>query len=55
MDGFRQFHKYKMTQNNELTDEVRKMAENYEELLDLMQSLLNLNQDILKSVSSEDK
>jgi hypothetical protein len=54
LDGFRQFHKYKMTQNTEVSNEVKKMADNYEELLDLMQSLLNLNQDILKSFNSEE-
>ena len=53
LDGFRQFHRFKMTQNAEVSEEVKKMAENYEELLDLMQSLLNLNQDLLKSVSTK--
>lgn len=54
LDGFRQFHKYKMTQNQEVSDEMKKMADNYEELLDLMQSLLNLNQDVLKSFNPDD-
>jgi len=53
LDGFRQFHKYKMTQNHEVSEEVKKMADNYEELMDLMQSLLNLNHDLLSSLSSE--
>lgn len=52
LDGFRQFHKYKMTQNDNISEEVKRMAENYEELLDLMQSLLNLNQDIMQSIGT---
>lgn len=56
LDGFRQFHEYKMSNRDmEMSEEVKRMSDNYEELLDLMQTLLHLNQDIIQSIGQSEE
>lgn len=46
LDGFRHFHKFKMT-SSRLTEDMKKMALDYEKLLDVTDALLSTNKQLI--------
>lgn len=46
--GFRQFHKFKMQSGEPISDDVRKMALDYEKLLEVLEDVLNTNKNIIQ-------
>ena len=48
LEGFRQFHKFKMESSGEITEDVRKMAMDYERLLDILDEVLKSNKSIIE-------
>ncbi|BDD01782.1 helix-turn-helix domain-containing protein [Persicobacter psychrovividus] len=47
LEGFRQFHKFKMSNNPIITEDVKKMSDEYEKLLELMDALLSSNKELI--------
>lgn len=47
LDGFRQFHKFRMENPEGLSDEVRKLALDYEKLLDVLEDVLSTNKHMM--------
>lgn len=47
LEGFRQFHKFKMESSNEMSDDVKKMAIDYEKLLDILDNVLKTNKNLI--------
>jgi hypothetical protein len=52
LDGFRQFHKFRMENPDKLSDDVKKMALDYEKLLDVLEEVLSTNKNIIKLLDS---
>jgi transcriptional regulator with XRE-family HTH domain len=52
LDGFRQFHKFRMENQDKLSDDVKKMALDYEKLLDVLEEVLSTNKSIIKLLDS---
>ena len=50
LDGFRQYHQFQMGRNEEVSQEVKKMSQDYEKLLDLMEELLLTNRELIGSI-----
>lgn len=57
LEGFRQFHKFKMESMPEVTEDVRKMAHDYEKLMEVLEAVLRTNKNLLQIYESigEDK
>lgn len=47
-EGFRQFHKFRMENTDQLSEDVKKMALDYERLLDVLEEVLLTNKNIIK-------
>ncbi|MCB2220416.1 MAG: helix-turn-helix domain-containing protein [Bacteroidetes bacterium] len=47
LEGFRQFHKFKMESGKPISDDVRKMAMDYEKLLEVLEDVLKTNKNII--------
>lgn len=47
LEGFRQFHKFKMESSGEISEDVRKMAMDYERLLDVLDEVLKSNKGLI--------
>jgi len=54
LDGFRQFHQFKKRSNTEISDEVRQISDDYEKLLDLMETVINSNKDLVNILSGNE-
>lgn len=52
LDGFRQFHKFRMESSDRLSDDVKKMALDYEKLLDVLEEVLSTNKKIISLLES---
>jgi transcriptional regulator with XRE-family HTH domain len=48
LDGFRQFHKFRMENAAQLSDDVKKLALDYEKLLDVLQEVLSTNHNMME-------
>jgi transcriptional regulator with XRE-family HTH domain len=48
LEGFRQFHKFKMESGEPISDDVRKMAMDYEKLLEVLADVLKTNKNIIQ-------
>jgi transcriptional regulator with XRE-family HTH domain len=47
LEGFRQFHKYKMESGGELTEDMKQMALDYERLMGVLDEVLRSNQKLM--------
>ena len=47
LEGFRQFHKFKMESSENISEDVRKMAIDYEKLMEVLEDVLNTNKNII--------
>jgi transcriptional regulator with XRE-family HTH domain len=54
LDGFRQFHKFKMESSEEISDDVKRMADDYEKLMDVLEDVLKTNMNLLEVLGIED-
>ena len=54
LDGFRQFHQFKKKSNTEISDEVRQISDDYEKLLDLLETVIRSNKDLVNILSGYD-
>jgi transcriptional regulator with XRE-family HTH domain len=52
LEGFRQFHKFRMENQEQLSDDVKKMALDYEKLLDVLEEVLSANKKIIRLLES---
>ncbi len=50
LEGFRQFHKYKMESRGELSEDVRRMAMDYERLLEVLDEVLKSNKKLMEII-----
>jgi transcriptional regulator with XRE-family HTH domain len=48
LEGFRQFHKFRMENRDGLSDEVHKLALDYEKLLDVLEDVLSTNRHMME-------
>jgi len=48
LDGFKQFHKFRMENSAKLSDDVKKMALDYEKLLEVLEEVLSTNKHIMQ-------
>jgi len=48
LEGFKQFHKFKMESGQPLSDDVKKMAMDYEKLLEVLEDVLRTNKNIIQ-------
>ncbi|MEE4257816.1 MAG: helix-turn-helix transcriptional regulator [Bacteroidales bacterium] len=48
LDGFKQFHKFRMENSEKLSDDVKKMALDYEKLLEVLEEVLSTNKHIMQ-------
>ncbi len=48
LEGFRQFHKYKMESGGELTEDMKQMALDYERLMGVLDEVLRSNQRLME-------
>lgn len=48
LDGFRQFHKFRMENAEQLSDDVKKLALDYEKLLDVLEEVLSTNHNMME-------
>lgn len=48
LEGFRQFHKFKMENSEVLSEDVKKMAMDYEKLLDVLEEVLSTNKHMMQ-------
>ena len=53
LDGFRQFHKFKMTKSGEISRDVKNIADDYEKLLEVMDALLQSHQELIKILDDQ--
>lgn len=53
LEGFRQYHKFKMESSGEISDDVKKMAMDYERLLDVLDEVLRSNKSLITLIESE--
>jgi transcriptional regulator with XRE-family HTH domain len=54
LDGFRQFHKFKMETSEEISEDVKKMAADYEKLMDVLEDVLKTNRNLLDILGVKD-
>lgn len=47
LEGFRQFHKFKMESTDDFSDDVKKMSMDYEKLLDVLDQVLKTNKSLI--------
>jgi hypothetical protein len=52
LEGFKQFHKFRMENSHQLSDDVKKMALDYEKLLEVLEEVLSTNKNIIKLLES---
>ncbi len=52
LDGFRQFHKFRMENAGGLSDDVKKLALDYEKLLDVLEDVMVTNRHMMKLLES---
>ncbi len=48
LEGFRQFHKFKMSKSGEISRDVKNIADDYENLLEVMDALLLSHKELIK-------
>lgn len=53
LDGFRQFHKFKMKRAGEISRDVQNIADDYEKLLEVMDALLQSHQELLQILDEQ--
>ena len=53
LDGFKQFHKFRMENSEGISDDVRKLAMDYEKLLDVLEDVLSTNKHMMKLLDKE--
>ena len=53
LEGFRQFHKFKMTKGGEISRDVKNIADDYEKLLEVMDALLQSHQELIKILDDQ--
>jgi transcriptional regulator with XRE-family HTH domain len=54
LEGFKLFHKFRMEQSDSLSDDVRKMALDYEKLLEVLEEVMSTNKHILQLIEKQD-
>jgi len=47
LEGFKTFHQYKMQNGHRLSDDVKKISDDYERLLELMESMIETNRNLI--------
>lgn len=52
LEGFKQFHKFRMENSDKLSDDVKKMALDYEKLLEVLEEVLSTNKNIMDLLES---
>ena len=52
LEGFKQFHKFRMENSEKLSDDVKKMALDYEKLLEVLEEVLSTNKNIINLLDS---
>lgn len=55
LEGFKQFHKFRMEKFGGLSDDVKKMALDYEKLLEVLEDVLSTNKHMLKLLDSNEE
>lgn len=53
LEGFKQFHKFRMENAEELSLDVKKMAMDYEKLLEVLEDVLNTNRHMLALIEKK--
>lgn len=53
LEGFRRFHKFKMTRSGEISRDVKNIADDYEKLLEVMEALLQSHQELIKILDDQ--
>lgn len=48
LEGFRQFHKFKMAKAGDISRDVQAISDDYENLLEVMEALLRSHQELIK-------
>lgn len=54
LDGFKQFHKFRMENSAKLSDDVKKMALDYEKLLEVLEEVLSTNKHMMELLDKHD-
>jgi transcriptional regulator with XRE-family HTH domain len=47
LEGFKTFHQFKMKNGHRLSDDVKKISDDYERLLELMESMIETNRNLI--------
>lgn len=47
LEGFKTFHQFKMQNGHRLSDDVRKISDDYERLLDVMEAMIRTNKNLI--------
>jgi hypothetical protein len=47
LEGFKTFHQFKMQNGHMLSEDVKKIADDYEKLLELMESMIETNRNLI--------
>ena len=55
LEGFRQFHKFKMESAGPISDDVRKMADDYEKLMEVLEDVLRTNKNIIQMLEQAEE
>ena len=53
LEGFRQFHKFRMENSEVLSEDVKKMAMDYEKLLDVLEEVLSTNKHMMQLLDTQ--
>ena len=53
LHGFKEFHKLKMESNSEITEELKHLSADYERLLELMDTLIQSNKELVSMLSAD--
>lgn len=53
LEGFKQFHKFKMEKAGEITRDVKNISDDYEKLLDVMETLLSTHKELIRMLETK--
>jgi transcriptional regulator with XRE-family HTH domain len=55
LEGFKQFHKFRMENSNGLSEDVKKIAMDYEKLLEVLEDVLATNKHMMEIIDKNGK
>ncbi len=54
LDGFKTFHQFKMQNGHRLSDDVKKISDDYERLLEVMEAMIRANKNLIEYLEAID-